>query len=124
MPTPRILIVEDEPDGQELVAALLSDFDIAIDAAATAEEAIDLLSEHDYTGVIIDIMLPGMDGWELLKAIRNEPRLAELPCVAITALHSSAVRQHASQAGFDAYFPKPLDDVTFAQELSAVIANR
>lgn len=119
----HILVVEDEADGQEVVAELLSHFHISSDAAPTAEEALNLLANKAYTAAIIDLALPGMDGWELLQAIRGNPKLANLPCIAITAYHTSVVRQQAIEAGFDAYFPKPLDDTSFVREVSRVITN-
>ena len=119
----RILVVEDEIDGQEVVAELLSYSNIQSDAVMTGEEALKLLKSRTYNGVAIDLALPGMDGWEVLQAIRSNPETAGLPCVAMTAFHTSSVRQQALEAGFDGYFPKPLDDSTFVRELSRVISS-
>lgn len=119
-----ILVVEDEPDGQEVVAAMLSYFNIASESVATAEEALEVIKHKDYTGIIIDLALPGMDGWTLLGEIRGSARTAKLPCIAITAYHSSAVRQQSIEAGFDAYFAKPLEDTVFVRELSRVILGQ
>ena len=116
-----ILVVEDELDGQEVVSGILSYMNIRSEAVVTAEEALKRLQQHAYTGVVIDLALPGMNGWSLLSAIRSDPKTAHLPCVAMTAYHSSAVRQEAIQAGFNAYFPKPLDDTVFLRELTHVI---
>lgn len=119
----KLLIVEDEPDGQEVVSGILSHFNIAADTVGTAEEAMQLLFNNgDYTGAIIDLMLPGMHGTELIGHIRGNAATASLPCVAITAYHSSAVKQEAIEAGFNAYFAKPLDEANFFRALSDVIA--
>lgn len=112
-----VLIVEDEPDGLTIVSALLEANNIATHGVRTAEEALSLLSQHHYNGVIIDLALPGMDGWQLLAAIRADERTAHLPCFAITAYHNSTVRRQASESGFMDYFPKPLDDRHFVDEL-------
>jgi CheY-like chemotaxis protein len=117
-----ILIVEDEPDGQEVVMGLLHHHNMRAESVATAEEALDFLSRHPYTGAVIDLMLPGMDGLGLLKAIRSDPGTAGLPCVAITAYHTSIVKKQALDAGFDAYFAKPLDNASFAHELTSIIS--
>src|SRR5258706_3997357 len=100
----RVLVVEDEPDGQEVIAQLLKHFLMETDQVASAEEALQLLTEHAYSGAVIDLALPGMDGWELLKLIRSTPHTTHLPCVAITAFHTSTVRQQALVSGFNAYF--------------------
>jgi two-component system cell cycle response regulator len=117
----KVLVVEDEPDGQMVVAGLLNYFNIPVEAVGTAEEALASLEATRYNLAIIDLALPGMDGVTLLHAIRANPSIAAMPCVAITAYHTSAVRQQMIDTGFDAYFPKPLDDTTFVRELSRLI---
>jgi CheY-like chemotaxis protein len=117
----KILVVEDEPDGQMVVAGLLNYFNVAVDTVGNAEDALAALQQTQYTGAVIDLALPGMDGMTLLRTIRNTATTATMPCVAITAYHTSAVKQQAMEAGFDAYFPKPLEDTTFIRELSRVI---
>jgi two-component system cell cycle response regulator len=118
----HILIVEDEPDGQEVAAGLLEHFGVSSSQVGNAEEALLLLTEAPFTAALIDLALPGMDGFSLLEAIRSDPMMANLPCIAVTAYHSSLVRQQAMEAGFDAYFPKPLHDSSLFSELDRVIA--
>ncbi len=120
----KILVVEDEPDGQIVVGGILNYFSISMDAFNSAEEAIQALSDKLYTAVIIDLNLPGMDGISLVQAIRQNPPTADIPCIAITAYHTSTVKKQAIEAGFDAYFSKPLDDTSFIRELERVIAER
>lgn len=117
----NILVVEDEPDGQAVVSGILRNSNIATDAVGSAEEALSRLANQSYTGVVIDLALPGMDGMDLLTAIRNDPSIADLPCVAITAFHSSKVKKQALDAGFDAYLSKPIDRTMFVEELSRVV---
>src|SRR5690349_17312341 len=119
----HVLIVEDEVDGQEVVQAILGYFNISTDAVGTAEEAILLLNKNHYTAAIIDLGLPVMDGIELLSVIRNKPAIADIPCIAITAFHTSQLKQEALAAGFDAYFSKPLDDTGFMRELDRIISR-
>lgn len=117
----KILVVEDEPDGQMVVAGILNYFNVVVDTVGNAEDALAALKTKQYTGAVIDLALPGMDGMSLLKHIRNTPDVTAMPCVAITAFHTSAVKQQAIDAGFDAYFPKPIEDTIFIRELSRVI---
>ncbi|MBZ0305552.1 MAG: response regulator, partial [Anaerolineae bacterium] len=86
-----MLLVEDDAHGREVVRALLTHYEVAVDVAETAETALNFLREHPYNAVIIDLSLPGMSGWELLKRIQQNPATAALPCFAITAYHSSIV---------------------------------
>jgi CheY-like chemotaxis protein len=119
----KILVVEDEPDGQLVVAGILNYFNVEVETVGNAEDALTKLHTTQYSGAVIDLALPGMDGMELLKKIRNTPALAAMPCVAITAFHTSLVKQHAIDAGFDAYFSKPIDDTLFVRELTRVIED-
>lgn len=123
MKSMHFLVVEDEPDGQEVVANILGFFNISVDAVGSASEAFDLLLSRHYDCVIIDLYLPQIDGWQLLREIRNTAAIAHLPCVAITAYHSSSVRLEALDAGFDAYFAKPLDQTSFVRELMGIVEN-
>jgi CheY-like chemotaxis protein len=117
----NVLVVEDEPDGQEVVKGILEHFNIATRAVGTAEEAEQALRQDHYHAAVIDLALPGMDGMELIGAIRRNEATAQLPCIAVTAFHASAVKQEVLRAGFNAYFPKPLDDTAFMQELDRII---
>jgi CheY-like chemotaxis protein len=65
-----------------------------------------------------------MDGWGLLSTIRNNPKTASIPAVAVTAFHSSNVAQEAIKAGFDAYFPKPIEATSFVRELERILDQR
>jgi CheY-like chemotaxis protein len=119
----RILVVEDDPDGQAVVAHILQSLKMPIDVASDAEEAGQYLFDSGtvYQAIIIDLALPGKDGWELLSQILNDPNTAGIPCIAITAFHTSKMREEALRAGFTAYFSKPLDATSFARQLTAIL---
>ena len=118
-----ILIVEDDPDGQALVSHVIGYMNIPHDVVGDAEMAVEKLRESNetYQAVIIDLALPGKDGWELLAEIRDNPTTAELTCIAVTAFHTSKTREDTLRAGFDAYFSKPLDATQFARELESIL---
>lgn len=120
----RILVVEDDPDGQEVVSRILNHHRIPHVSVRSAEEALTVLRDGNaLTGAIIDLALPGMDGWTLLNTIHGEATTAGMPCVAMTAFHSSELAVKAVQAGFEAYFPKPLDSTSFVREIERVFPN-
>src|SRR5215470_429952 len=112
-----ILVVEDEPDAQEVMAEMLGHFEIEAELVGSAEEALSLLAERQYTAAVIDLALPGMDGLALMRTMRSNPQTADLPCVAVTAYHSSLVKKQALEAGCNAYMSKPLDDNHLLEEL-------
>lgn len=120
---PRILAVEDDPDGQVMVAHILNYVGIPVDVAGDAEQAAEFLFDSDrvYRAAIIDLALPGKDGWKLLAEIKENPATGTLPCIAITAYHTPRLRAEALRAGFSAYFAKPIDAVLFVQQLETVL---
>lgn len=104
----RVLIVEDDQDSGEIVEAMLKLDGLDPDMAATAEEAITMLKANVYDAAVIDLMLPGMDGLDLARNIRNSQTLANLPCIAITAYGSGGLRRQAAEAGYNVYYAKPV----------------
>lgn len=125
MPNPNwsVLVVEDDPDGQAVVSHILEYMNIRIDAASDAEEAARLLFKEGrrYNAIIIDLALPGKDGWQLLAEVQKNPDTASIPCLAVTAYHTARLREEAISAGFIAYFPKPLEATSFARELETLL---
>ena len=119
----QVLVVEDEIDSRDVVQDLLRYYGIACQTTGTAEDALNLLQTSVPDVVVIDLSLPAMDGWGLLRAIRGDHRLAAVPCVAMTAYHSVEVARKALQAGFAGYFAKPIDTGTFVQDLSQLLPN-
>jgi CheY-like chemotaxis protein len=117
----NVLVVEDEADSMELVQGLLSHYGIHSVGAGSGEEALQLLKDMKPTLIIIDLALPGVDGWGLLNAVRANKTLSRIPCVAITAFHTPELAEQAIAAGFDAYFAKPIDATSFARELQAIV---
>lgn len=122
MTTHRVLIVEDDPDGQALVSHVVEHLNFPFDVVDNAEQATEKLfvSDSEYGAVIIDLHLPGQDGFDLLASIR-EYATGSLICIAVTAYHTSQTRLNALDAGFNAYFSKPLDAMHFADELKSML---
>lgn len=119
----HVLVVEDDRYIWEIISRLLEHYGIQVDVAPDAEEALKLLNDNSYTLAVIDLALPGMDGWQLLQEIKANPATAAMPCVAVTAYHDAKVAHEAIAAGFTAYFPKPLE-TSFAEALEATLANQ
>lgn len=117
----RVLVIEDERDGREVMRDIMEMFGIDCDAAPTAEEGLRLLSSQTYTAAIIDLSLPGMNGFDLVAKIRTHPDLTGLPCMAYTAYHTSKVKQEALEAGFNAYCAKPAYTSELIEQLEQII---
>ncbi|MBZ0304822.1 MAG: response regulator [Anaerolineae bacterium] len=122
MTNKRILIVEDDPDGQEMISTMLQHMNYAVDTADDAEVASEMIfkATNLYKAIIIDLALPGKDGWELLAEIIENPATADIPCIAVTAHHNSKLREETIRAGFIAYFPKPIDGTALGRQLDSI----
>ena len=119
----RILVVEDDHYSSEVTRHLFNYHQLTVDIAGSAEEALDLLGNRQYTLVVIDLALPGMDGWALLRTVKATPPLAGIPCVAITAYHDTKLAYRAINEGFSAYFSKPLQTSFVAQLTKTVLKH-
>jgi CheY-like chemotaxis protein len=118
----RVLIVEDERDAAEIIESLLSHYQLQTVLARSAEEAQAALETNQFDALVVDMFLPNMDGIELIKWIRLNPQTAHLPCIAITAYNSSALRHQALNAGYDRYFSKPVNHDELIDTLRTFLA--
>ena len=105
----RVLVIDDSPDTLELLLTIFEQKGSQVISAASAEEALRLAAEYTPSFIISDIGLPGMDGYQLLAALRRLPRLAQVPAVAISGYAMEEDRERALKAGFAAHLPKPID---------------
>ena len=120
----NILVIEDDKDGQEVISRMLKYHRIQYTIVGSGEEAIQALSRGIHiTACIVDLALPGIDGWGVLQAIQQDQRLGNPPCIAVTAFHSAEVAVSAIEAGFAAYFSKPLEATSFVRELTRVLTE-
>lgn len=109
----RILVVEDNAVNRLMVIDMLRYSDAHVDAAEDGIEALELLAANHpspgYDAVLLDIQMPRMDGYETIKRIRSDPRLASLPVIAVTAYAMSGDKELCLAAGMNDYLSKPLD---------------
>lgn len=106
----KILFVEDHPAVADLTLALLrAKYGHEVWHARDAFEALELAAELDPDLMLIDIGLPGMDGYELAGRLRQQPQYRKALLVALTGYAQHEDQQRAFAAGFDAHFAKPMD---------------
>jgi len=102
----RLLIVEDEPDLLASLAQALREEGYAVDTADNGEDGLFNAEGTDYDAIILDVMLPGLDGWEVLKRLR---RTKQTPVLMLTARDQSRDRVRGLDTGADDYVVKPFD---------------
>jgi putative two-component system response regulator len=104
-----ILIVDDNESIRDLLAATLTHAEYQIITAASGEEALALADRYQPDLVLLDVMMPGMDGYEVCRRLRAAERTAEVPILMITALDDRASRMSGIEAGADDFLTKPMD---------------
>jgi CheY-like chemotaxis protein len=111
LPSPgrRVLVVEDNPDGLEALLALLELLGYATAGAGDGPAAIEAAARFRPAIVLLDLGLPGMDGYEVARALRAEPAQAGVVLVALTGWGAETDRVRTAEAGFDHHLTKPVD---------------
>jgi CheY-like chemotaxis protein len=118
---PTILVVEDNPMNLELVRDVLLTAGMKVLEARTAHEGLTVASERKPSLILLDIRLPGLDGFGMLQRLKQDNATASIPVVALTAQAMVGDREQALAAGFDDYISKPIDTRTLADRVRALL---
>jgi CheY-like chemotaxis protein len=119
----KVIVVEDTYDDQQLVSRILAHYGAEVFVAKNGNECLQLLTQFEPTVIVTDLAMPGKDGWQMLVAIRSNVEIAHIPVIALTAYHSTDVAEDAIKAGFDGYFPKPINPQTFVGRVAEIISG-
>jgi len=115
----RVLVVEDNAINREVARRLLTGMGMQVEEAISGEEALTKLEEIAVDAVLMDVQMPGMDGVETTRRLRQDASFAELPIVALTAHAMRGDRERFLAAGMNDYLAKPIDE----EELSCMLAR-
>jgi two-component system cell cycle response regulator DivK len=120
----RILVVEDNPMNLKLVRDVLQFAGYDVIEARSGEEGLRAAQENPPDLVLMDLQLPGIDGTETLRRLRQESLGPDVPVVAVTAFAMAGDRQRATIAGFDGYVEKPISVRALPGQIEAFLAGR
>jgi CheY-like chemotaxis protein len=115
--SPTVLVVEDEADLLFTISLALELCGYAVLPATSGEEALDLLAGQEPDAVVLDIRLPGMDGWEVVRRMGQLQRTSRIPVVILSAQVDSATAARAAELGCHGYLPKPFSAVELSRTL-------
>jgi CheY-like chemotaxis protein len=117
---PVILVVEDNPVNMRLMRLTLTTRGYAVQGARDGEEALAWLAGHRPAVILLDMQLPGMDGFSVAAQIKGRVEMEQIPIVAVTSYAMSGDQERALAAGCDAYLSKPIDDAALLATIESV----
>jgi CheY-like chemotaxis protein len=120
----RILIVEDKATSRELLRTVLEQQGYAVEEASDGEEALRKIREQPPDLVLLDLQIPARNGYDVVREVRNDPRLQTIPIVAVTASAMQGDREKVLAAGFTAYIAKPVSLVQLRQEVNQILGPK
>ncbi len=120
---PKVLVVDDEPTNIELLEGYLSkDYDIL--KAHDGNEAMIIVEANPPDIILLDIMMPGMNGYEVCKKLKDDRNTNHIPIVMVTALHEKEDRNKAIEAGADDFITKPFDIIELTVRVKSYLRTK
>ncbi len=104
----RILVVEDQEDNRKIMHDLLTNAGYEVIEAVTGDEGVAMAQTHVPDVILMDLQLPGIDGYEATRRIKATSALRQIPIIAVTSYALSGDEEKAREVGCDAYFSKPV----------------
>jgi CheY-like chemotaxis protein len=120
----KVLVAEDNPINRELLRELLENRGYAVVEACDGQEALRMIEQTHPDILLLDIGMPVLDGFAVMRKIRENPSLATLPVLAVTAYAMQGDRDNVLNAGFDGYLSKPINARDLANELERLLRKR
>ena len=119
----KILLVEDNQRNAYLMRFILEHAGYGVEHAVDGPSALEQVEQGRYSLVILDIQLPGMDGYSLAGHLRAHPRASRLPIIAVTSHAMAGDRERALSAGCHGYVEKPINPDSFVEEIRAILSE-
>ncbi len=120
-PGARILVVDDQEDNVQLLADLLSCHDYQVEAVLSGQEALDSVERSVPDLILLDVVMPGLSGLQVLRRLRADPRCAMLPIVLVTALDPDSERIKGLEAGADDFVTKPINGAELLARVRSLV---
>ncbi|MDB6093764.1 MAG: two-component hybrid sensor and regulator [Verrucomicrobia bacterium] len=120
----RILVVDDEPLNREMLLRRLNRMGFTTTGVENGQKALDLMSRESFDLVLLDIMMPVMDGFETLDRLKADRKLKHIPVVMLTALDEVASTVRCIEAGAEDYVPKPFNPVILRARMGASLDKK
>jgi DNA-binding response OmpR family regulator len=119
-----VMVVDDDPNALDIVRTFLEAQGYTVATAKDGREALSLLEEVNPSLVLLDVMMPGMDGWEVARVIKNHPSFGRTRVVMLTARSDFADKHEGLRAGADDYIVKPIQLRELGERVERNLAAR
>lgn len=119
----RVLVVDDDELTREILATILDLEEFDVDLAADGQEALASIASALPDVVVLDVMMPGIDGFEVLRRIRADEAAAHLPVILLTARDTAEDRRTGEEAGADSYLTKPFSPLALIAAIDGIEAR-
>jgi CheY-like chemotaxis protein len=119
-----VLIADDDADTVRIIERLLTSHGIQVRAVSSGPECLRLIREDKPTLLLVDLLMPGTSGWDVIAAIRQDDALKDLLVAAMTARTEPGIRRQALTSGFNAYFAKPISPRIFLSDVVSLVENK
>jgi len=119
----KVLVIEDNKDNLKIIEYALKRAGYEVVAAQRGEDGVELAKKRQFYFIIMDINLPGMDGIEATRQIRNSKADGNVPVIAITSYAMAGDRERIMKAGCTGYIEKPIDPISIIEEIHKIIKS-
>jgi len=120
----RVLLVEDNLHNRRIFSGVLTHYGFEVAEAVDGAQAVEMAAGDPPDLILMDLSLPVMDGWEATRRIKDNPKLANIPIIALTAHAMSGDRDRALEAGCDGYLSKPISPKKVVAEVERVLGKK
>ncbi|HTE18621.1 MAG TPA: response regulator [Armatimonadota bacterium] len=120
----RVLVVEDEPENRLFIGLMLRTEGYDVQEAEDGPSAFSVLASDPHPDLILlDVMMPGLNGWQVFAKLREDPRWAHIPVVMLTALAQRSDVERAVQLGVDGYLTKPFEPADLIHKIEETLSR-
>jgi adenylate cyclase len=119
-----ILVIDDDPVNRQMLTRLLEQDGYRVDTASNGRQGLEMLNTDPFDVVLLDLVMPELDGYEVLRQIKSAEALKHLPVLMITAVDDVASAARCIEAGAEDYLPKPFDPVVLRARISASLGRK
>ncbi len=119
----QVLVIEDSASVRRLIEVCLRVLGVEVRSASDGPEGLDAIRQERPDAVVLDIGLPGLDGWEVLKHLREDPETADLKVLVLTAHAQPEMADRAARGGADSFMTKPFRPLDLRIQVEKLLAG-